>query len=117
MKIGEIIKLHVGPRDSEAVSNVVNVKKKQKKWIPPLQQMLDIMKQSHASKLTTPVADPTLSLVESINTSIDSFHICEECGKLNLPENLSESTANRLTKKWDKLREGVIGTIPPCSKH
>ena len=117
MKIEDIINLHISPRNSEARQVEINRKKKQKKWVPPLQQMLDLMKQNQTNVPSTVTqVDPTVSLAESIDY-VSDIYMCEECGKLNLPEQIDESVKHRITEKWDTLRTKVIGTNHDCDKH
>jgi hypothetical protein len=105
---------------TDIINTTATVKKpklKQKKWIPPLQQMLDLMKQNQTNVSSTVTqVDPTVSLAESID-HVSDIYMCEECGKLNLPEQIDESAKDRITEKWDILRARVIGATHDCDKH
>lgn len=95
--------------------------KKQKKWVPPLQQMLDLLKQSvvgqqqkSTGNVIATAVDPAMCLSESINEDI-SF--CHECGHLNVPQNLEESKATRIQEKWDKMSSKITGGTQKCNHH
>jgi hypothetical protein len=99
-------------------------KKKQAKWIPPLQQMLDLLKKSvnGQDNILATANDPTMGrTVEyaiSESTTADEMTICNECGHLNLPRSIAESNSSkRIQEKWDKLSSKVTGGIQKCNKH
>lgn len=108
-------------------------KSKQKKWQPPLQQLLDVLKAGvdvkpqavdpadPASKLAFAAAgaDPAISVVEDYGTPLQkSIKLCLECGHLVFPKSLVESVgAERLTsfeEKWNKIAAQYTGGLPYC---
>lgn len=98
-------------------SNPVKKKKlKQKKWVPPLQQMLELMKKNEAANTSVSNADPSLSLTED-RSLLGDASVCGDCGHLILPENINEAQKVRIEKKWNKLKNKVSGTDYKCDSH
>jgi hypothetical protein len=96
--------------------------KKQKKWVPPLQQMLDLLKQSVATEkpasnqpILAAAVDPAMALAES--TEYEGLSICQECGHLNLPMTLESEKASRIQQKWDRISSHITGNTPKCDNH
>jgi hypothetical protein len=112
--------------DAEA-ETVQKIEDGDARWAPPLQQHLDVIKQSLAN---TSVKAETSSQILELDASkkyYDKYHesishsgqlieavqtdlsFCKSCGKLmlgqQLTESLSDQSLNRITNAWNKLLE------------
>ncbi len=127
-----------GTKHLKAVKYVPGQPKKsnQKKWQPPLQQLLDVLKagigverqlvdpNNPAAKLAfaAGATDPAIGMVEDQGVPLQhSVKMCLECGHLVFAKALSESIDSvQLTefeKKWDKIAARYTGGIPRCTNE
>jgi len=108
MKISDLLNLN---------TPVKKPKLKQKKWIPPLQQMLNLMKSGSIPANNLPQVDLAISLSEDSSNYLEELTLCEECGHLNIPSTINEQARSRLEEKWDKLRKKMSGSQDKCDSH
>lgn len=125
--------------DIEA-QNVQKIDDGEARWAPPLQQHLDVVKQSltnanvsetsskildlhaakqHYEKYHESVKPKNRSLTEEHRRLIESIDICRNCGHLIIGETITESVSANLVKsiqrKWSAIAETYTGGIKHCA--
>jgi hypothetical protein len=112
--------------DAEA-ETVQKIEDGDARWAPPLQQHLDVLKQSLANTSDKTETSSQILELDSAKKYYDKYHesisrsgqlieavqtdltFCKSCGKLmlgqQLTESLSDQSLSRITKAWNKLLE------------
>lgn len=123
--------------DLEA-QTVDKIEQGEARWAPPLQQHLDVLKQSLANTSDEQKTSSQILELDAAKKYYDKYHesvnrrgrlveavqhdlsMCSTCGNLVmgniLKESLSESVQDKITRAWNRLREHYQAPTKNCKR-